>query len=261
MLPAILMLAEAHLTLLMETAEPIARYYLQHSDKCVTRGRYGGPILHVQEAQYCSKGAQKGTTMKHADVMAMRGTRRSVLFPVVLIALTCVACTTESPTDVATPQAPANLLQNPSFERSGKGCLDHWVISSPSKVQSVQSAPSGGGKWSLRLTADSTGDSFAETSMPAPTGVQKVLFSVWGRCSGKAYGWATVSLIRGSKSFLLLEADIGDTVWTQAYGFELFPFGSFFTAGSSDQLVVRLQAHSGAKRSGEVYFDRLSLLH
>ena len=81
-----------------------------------------------------------------------------------------------------------NLLQNSSFGEDGKPSGDYWRVANYPGFQFHNSAPDGGGKWSVCLPGDgSPGQELAvvyqTVPLPGGGGVRRVTLDLWARKS------------------------------------------------------------------------------
>ncbi|NOX37419.1 MAG: hypothetical protein GXO78_07775 [Calditrichaeota bacterium] len=141
-------------------------------------------------------------------------------------------------------------MKNPSFEESGKPSGKYWRIANYPGFQFHNSAPEGGGKWSVCLPGDWLGGTdlpMVYQTVPAIPGKQTYTMELWARKS-TFDGEARLQLITADTTYSLVTFRIDSDTWKR------YSKTVSLSARDSDSLrVVLLPGTSGLLTSSTCY--------
>lgn len=147
-----------------------------------------------------------------------------------------------------------NLLYETSFESNGMFSTDGWILSSESRVSN--STPSGGGNYSLEITATGPPEIYSTLKVPVKTKYSINKLTLWSKASGvtnNVYGKVILALVRNGAELQSKNIIIDTIDW------RTFSIQDTFNVAAGDSFMIKLSGGMNQLLSGKTYFDLLQL--
>lgn len=157
-----------------------------------------------------------------------------------------------SDNSVNQPAPAENLISNWSFEKNGQPIIEGWVLNPNGKYSFSNTAPEGGGMYSIQLDCNWGIPNEIRTSVPAYWGNTKYEFSLLSRKEDFG-GYFSINIKRSDSLITLNKINIDSDSW------RIYSVFDSIQTKKNDSLVIILAGGFSQVLTGKTYFDLVRL--